>query len=75
MAVLSGTPRCPSLAALVGELETYGLSREVLVFWLALCRSHTTGSLTFHHFQGRIEVYEPHYRKHLTAGEEHLPRL
>jgi len=75
MAVLSGAPRCPSLTALVGELETYGLSREVLVFWLALCRSRTTGSLTFHHFQGRIEVYEPHYRKQMAAGEVHVPHV
>jgi len=75
MAAMSGTPRCPSLASLVGELEQYGLSREVLVFWLALCRSHTTGSLTFHHFQGRIEVYEPHYKKQVAAGEVHLAHV
>jgi len=75
MAVLSGTPAWPTLGGLLRELEEHGLSREALVFWVEFCRSATSGTITFHHFQGRIEVYEPHYRKQLTAGEVHLPRV
>ena len=75
MALQVNGPLGPSLAALVGELEQHGLSREALVFWVAFCRSQTTGSITFHHFQGHLELYEPHYKKQMAAGEVPVGRV
>jgi len=75
MALQVNGPLGPSLAALAGQMEEFGLSKDVLTFWLMFCRAKTTGSVTFHHFQGRIELYEPHYKKLLTASESHLPQV
>jgi hypothetical protein len=75
MAEMAGAPLRTALVDLVGELEQRGLSRDAVLFWVEFCRRSTTGAITFHHVHGKIEYYEPHYKKHMATGELHLTRL
>lgn len=59
-----------SAISLLGILQRHGLSVEVLELWVEFCETHKTGSFTFHHVHGEIQIYEPHYKHRVDALKE-----